>query len=377
VINRLDISRDQVYAEVVIMELQMGKNFSFSANVLSPVNGLGSLPNGDLASFIANPLAATGAIIGFKTGGSKTIDVGGKSITVGNVQGLVKALQQTNNANVVATPQILTMDNVEATFTSAEKIPVKTSVAANGGVGTSITRENVEISIKMTPQINKMSNYVKLTIDAKLEDFSGRVLPDNVASEALALLSRQAKTTVTVANGDTVVLGGLSRDTAQEKSSKIPILGDIPVLGWLFRSKSTESAKSNLLIFITPTIIRQPAEVRAILDRKLKERDDFVEDTGGGYDPARLTRDNMIRRLPDTKTLDQRPRANFTIDSGDSAHGTGSGSSSSGTEDSLPGMSEDPGNFQPGMINPEEFPPATSYDSPGDLPPPPMDDFES
>jgi general secretion pathway protein D len=378
VINRLDIPRDQVFAEVVIMELQMGKNFNFSANVLSPISGLGSLPNGDLANFIANPLAATGAIIGFRSGGSKTIDINGRSVTVGNIQGLVKALQQTNNANVVATPQILTMDNVEASFISAEKIPVKNSVAANGGVGTNITRENVEISIKMKPQINKMSNYVKLDIDAKLEDFSGRVLPDNVASEALALLSRQAKTTVTVANGDTVVLGGLTRDTAQEKSSKIPILGDIPVLGWLFRSKSTESAKSNLLIFITPTIIRQPAEVRAILDRKLKERDDFVENTGGGFDPSRSTRDDMIRRLPDTKSLDQRPRANYTIDSGNPVGGGGTvgGSSANGSGDDLPGLPNEPGSFQPGNMGPEGFPPPGAYDSPGDLPPPPMGDFE-
>lgn len=386
VINRLDIPRDQVFAEVVIMEINMGKNFAFSANVLSPSSGLGFLPSADLATFITNPLASTGAIIGFRSGGAKPFKTpDGKEVQIGSVQGLVKALQTNANANVVATPQILTLDNVEATFESAEKIPVKKSVASNGSVGTTIDKENVAISIKLKPQINKMSNYVKLEIDAKLEDFSGRKLPDALASEALATLSRQAKTTVSVADGDTVVLGGLTRDATNESVSKIPILGDVPVLGWLFRSKSSEAVKSNLLLFITPKIIRAPEEVRAVLDRKLKERDDFIENAAGGKDPSRPYRDDLIRRLPDSKSLSANTKKSFTIDGSkpEEDMSFGGGSSSSGSSSADPGMQPlappmpgaapyDSGAIPPsggfdGGMNPYAPPPGA------DLPPPPVD----
>jgi type II secretory pathway component GspD/PulD (secretin) len=167
------------------------------------------------------------------------------------------------------------------------------------------------------PAINKLSNFVKLEIKATLQDFSNRILPDALAAQALATVSRTANTSVVVADGDTVVLGGLVRDVANDTVSKIPVLGDIPVLGWLFRSKSSESTKSNLLIFITPKIIRQYEAVRGILDRKLKERDDFLERAVGGVDIGRDFRDKIIRSLPDmNKIKNEKPQTNFTIDSG-------------------------------------------------------------
>src|SRR4029077_4638086 len=107
-------------------------------------------------------------------------------------------------------------------------------------------------------------------------------------------LDRTAQTTVIVGDADTVVLGGLIRDNSNETTNKVPILGDIPLLGWLFKSKSTQSLKSNLLIFMTPHIIRQYEKVRAILDKKLRERDDFLEGYNGGEDPYRQQRDNVI-----------------------------------------------------------------------------------
>lgn len=298
VVNRLDIPRDQVYAEVVILEISLDKNFDFSANILNPTNGIGLMPNGDLAAFIANPLSATGAIIGFKSGGAKTITANGVSTQVSSVQGLIKFLQTNTNANVMATPQILAMDNVDAVFESAEKIPVRQAVATNGAVSQNIATRDVSISIKLKPQINKMSNMVKLVVDAKLEDFSGRALPGTLAEEGFATTSRQAKTEVMVTDGDTIVMGGLTRDSVKEQQKKVPILGDIPILGWLFRSTSNQNFKSNLLIFITPNIIRQTEKVRALLDRKLKERDDFVEKVVGGRDLGKETRDRIIRSLP-------------------------------------------------------------------------------
>lgn len=316
VINRLDIPRDQVYAEVYIMEIGLDKQFDWSANILNPSSGLGSLPSNDLTNFITNPLSSTGAIIGFKSGGMKTISAGGTSVQIATVQGLIKFLQTNTNATVLATPQILTLDNTEASFESAEKIPVKSQTVSNGTVSSGTTKEDVAVSIKLKPAINKLSNFVKLDVEAKLQDFSGRKLPKALEDEALATISRTAKTTVVVADGDTVVIGGLVRDTIKESTSKIPILGDIPVLGWLFRSRSNQSSKSNMLIFITPKIIRQYENVRAILDRKLKERDDFLEKSLGGVDLGKDFRDKIVRSLPDmNKIKNERPQTHFTIDS--------------------------------------------------------------
>lgn len=317
VVNRLDIPRDQVYAESYIMEISLRKQFNFSANILNPSSGIGSLPSADLSNFITNPLSASGAIIGFQSGGAKSIDIGGKSVQVHTVQGLVKFLQTNTNATVLATPQILTLDNTEANFESAQKIPVLSQTVSNGTVSTGTTKEDVSISLKIKPAINKLSNFVKMDIEAKLQDISNQKLPDALANQAVAINSRTAKTSVVVADGDTVVLGGLVRDVANDTVAKIPVLGDIPVLGWLFRSKDSESTKSNLLIFITPKIIRQYEKVRGILDQKLKERDDFLERAVGGVDIGKDFRDKIIRSLPDVKkVVNEKPQTNFTIDNG-------------------------------------------------------------
>jgi general secretion pathway protein D len=316
VVNRLDIPRDQVYAESYIMEISLQKEFNFSANIMNPSSGLGSLPSADLASFIANPLSAGGAIIGFRSGGTKTVTVGGQAVQIGSIQGLIKFLQTNTNATVLATPQILTLDNTEATFESSEKVPFLQQTVSNGVISNTTAKEDVAISLKLKPAINKLSNFVKLEIEAKLQDFSNRKLPDALAAQAIATTSRFAKTSVVVGDGDTVVLGGLVRDVASDTTSKVPILGDIPVLGWLFKAKSTNSTKSNLLIFITPKIVRQYEAVRGILDRKLKERDDFLEKAVGGVDIGKDFRDKIIRSLPDVNKLQtDKPQTNFTIDS--------------------------------------------------------------
>ena len=315
VVNRLDIPRDQVYAEVVIMELTLGKDFTFSTNVVAPSAGIFSMPNNDLLSFLSNPAASKGAILSFKGGGSVDVGSGNNKITVNSVNGLVKALQTNSHANVLATPQILTLDNTEATFESTEKIPVPTVVANGNSTSTSITKEPISLSVTLKPQINKLSNFVKLDISSKLEDLSQRGVPKSLEDSSFATLGRSVKTSIVVADGDTVVLGGLTRDKQDETTSKIPILGDIPLLGWLFKSRSTSMAKTNLMVFITPKIIRQYEAVRAILDKKLKERDDFLESNAGGEDPSRYKRDEMIRGLPDLKhLLGNKPQTNFTID---------------------------------------------------------------
>src|SRR5690606_7514775 len=150
-----------------------------------------------------------------------------------------------------------------------------------------ITYNDVKLSITIKPQINKNSNFVKLDINAQLQDVSERELPAQVQAQAQAITERKAKTSIVVADSDTVGRRGLIRDRQSRSVSKIPVLGDIPILGWLFRSASSVSEKTNLFMFITPQIIRKYEKVRALLDQKLKERDDFLEKNAGGQDPHR------------------------------------------------------------------------------------------
>jgi general secretion pathway protein D len=316
VISKLDIPRDEVYVEAVIMEMSVNRDFNFSSAIAGTKPFYGFVPNGDLAGYVnpATQLTQTGFILPFGSGNKVDVNVGGTTQKIDSVLGLIKVLQTNAKANIVATPQILTLDNKEATFESNEKIPVPTSSVSTTGTTTSLTKEDVGLSITIKPQINKISNFVKLDIKTKLADFSGRQLPAAVASLGLATIDRRVDTSVVIADKDTVVLGGLVRDKQTETVAKVPILGDIPVLGWLFRSRETQMQKTNLLIFITPHIVRQYEKVRALLDRKLKERDDFIEKSAGGNDAHREYRDEMIRRLPDMQEiLNYKPSKDFTL----------------------------------------------------------------
>ena len=301
VLSKLDVPRDQVYVEAIIMEMALNKSFELGTSVISAPNGVGFMPNSDLANFLTNPLAGVqGLALGFKAGNQMSVPLPtGGSVAVNSVNGLIRALQQNTNAHVLATPQILTLDNQDASIEIGETVPVPTtSQVANAGVATSFTREKVSLMLKIKPQINKISNFVKLDIDQKLEDFSNRVLPKGVADQAFGTTSRASKTTVVVQDQDTVVLGGLIRDKVNETSTKVPILGDIPVLGWLFRNKTTTTDKTNLLVFITPRIIKQYQTVRNILDKKVQERDEFLQKTNGGEDPYQEAKMRMIKELP-------------------------------------------------------------------------------
>ncbi|MGK5089718.1 type II secretion system secretin GspD, partial [Bdellovibrionota bacterium FG-2] len=307
VVNRLDIQRDQVYVEAVIMEIAMNRDFAFSTNLISPVNGVALAPNTDLFDFLANPLSQQGAILSFPIGTTKDYTIGTQTVKIGNIQTLIKAIQTNSRSNVLATPQIIALDNSEAFFESAEKIPVPTTtISANVGSSNSFTKESVPLSMRIKPQINKLSNFIKLDVDMKLSDVSERI-PAELKGKAFGSTDRSVKTNVIVGDSDTVVIGGLIRDKTSEAVSKIPLLGDIPLLGWLFRASKSTTEKTNLLVFLTPHIVRQYDKIRAILDNKLKERDDFIENYAGGNDPLRPKRDDIIRSLPNIKDLTTQP----------------------------------------------------------------------
>jgi general secretion pathway protein D len=308
VINKLDIPRDQIYVEVIIMEMSMQRNSDYTANVLLP-GGTVVAPTSDLYKLLTNPTdVPNGLVLQFQSeaGRNITIPTGGTStsIKVPNLAALIKAIQTYSAGNVLATPQLMTLDNTEATFDSTDKIPVPQINNAGLGIQTvSVTQQSVPLTIKIKPQLNKISNFIKLDIKAKVSDVVNRALPKAVQDQAFSTIERSAETSVMVADGDTVVLGGLIRDKSSEVINKVPLLGDIPILGWLFKSRSASIEKSNLMLFITPKIMRQPEHVRMVLDKKLKERDEFVERAFGGEDQHREARNRIIRNLPDVKSI--------------------------------------------------------------------------
>jgi general secretion pathway protein D len=307
VINKLDIPRDQIYVEVVIMEMNVSRASEYTANVLGP-NGLSVSPTNDLVKSIIDPTSLAtqkGLVLRWadrKNTSSVTLpgtSGASSTIKVPDLAALLKALQTYSGGNILATPQLMTMDNSEAIFESSDKVPVPKINNAGMGIQTvGYDFMTVPLSIKIKPQLNKISNFIKMDIKAKISDFSNRGI-----EQAPATLERNAETSVMVSDQDTIVLGGLTRDKHTEVMNKVPLLGDIPVLGWLFKSKNATMEKTNLMIFITPKIMRQPENVRMVLDKKLKERDEFVERAFGGEDYHRETRNKMIRSLPDVKSI--------------------------------------------------------------------------
>lgn len=304
VIAKLDIRRKQVFVEAVILEIRLvdnkGVGFSYSAATaiddnavafgnaaLGPLNSLGLLPSiaaasatGDLSSAI--PSGFTAGIVGRTV----KVDIGGVQIDIPIFSALFNAFITETDVNILSTPNLLTMDNEEAEIFVGMNIPIPTGQSTGtGGVTTStIQRQDIGIKLKLTPQISE-SNTIKLKI---LTEISGAEATSvggiDVNVFGITTTKKTAETTIVVDDGQTVVIGGLIQDTLTVNVSKIPILGDIPILGWFFRHKSTEKRKTNLVILLTPHIIRNRQDLEKAKNYVGKRRDKhLIENMGDKY----------------------------------------------------------------------------------------------
>jgi general secretion pathway protein D len=175
-------------------------------------------------------------------------------IRVNAVNALIKAIASHSSTNVLATPQILVLDNTEATFEVGDTVPVTNQSLGQGGIQNfNMAQQEAKLSLKITPQINKVTRFVKLKINQRIDDFQDTA--DTNPAGGKPTTTRSAITEVMVRDRDTVAMGGLLRDRETVTNSKVPILGDIPVLGWLFKNKSRTLNKVNLLFFMTPKIL--------------------------------------------------------------------------------------------------------------------------
>ncbi len=283
VIKKLDIPRDQVYVEGLMMETQVSRAKGFGVSILGAYGSGNAQKIGftqgredGLLSLLTNQITSLGGLFA-GVGSGKTIEFdpgNGNTIRINSINALITAIASNSNTNVLATPQILALDNTEATFEVGESIPNPERTTANNGSTTvAVKQQKVGLTLKIKPQINKVTRFVKLKIDQKIQDFSSRPLPEGLQNQGVATVERAATTEVVVRDKDTIAMGGLMRDRDTTVESKVPLLGDIPVLGWLFKNRRRTVDKVNLIFFLTPRILSHyqkdsSAQTRDLLNRR-------------------------------------------------------------------------------------------------------------
>ena len=282
VIKKLDIPRSMVYIECLIMEVDVEKDFLLGTEWIV----------GDKFRFNGDSYGATGGFSGSDPGYSNlrglsggltgiasyppgySMGVFGESISVGGVTfpslgAIVQAYKRDKDVNILSTPQILTTDNQEATINVGKNVPYQTRSAAETGVETysSYEYKDVGVILKITPH-NSQDRFVRLVINlevTQLDELS------TTSSDRPTTFKRTIDTTVIVKDKETVVIGGLIDDRTTATSYGVPCLGDIPIIGWAFKTDNDALEKTNLFIFLTPRVVANPAEVQALYEMKKKQ----------------------------------------------------------------------------------------------------------
>ena len=325
IVRQLDIRRAQVEIEGIVAEVGDELARELGVQWQAPVNGLDDNtfvggtnfpgPNGTsgITSFAQNPLAlGAGLSLGYITG---TTTIPGTDTQILNVGALARALHNDVRTNILSTPSIVTLDHQEAVIKVGQEVPFLTGSYANTQVGgttqptnpfQTIQRKDVGLQLTVTPHINE-GDSVRLDIKQEVSSLA----PSPTGAVDLVTNKREINTSVLVGDGSLLVLGGLISDEVKESVSKVPALGDIPVLGNLFRYRSSTKTRRNLMVFLRPTILRDAAMEAAVTSEKYNFiRTDELR--------ARERRENQIKgkdqpllpehpwsapeRLPDTGT---------------------------------------------------------------------------
>ena len=368
VLRKIDIPRDQVFIQAIIVEMIIDKNDDREFNLagaLGQLLGKNSFIEGigfkdilgtsvagflsrsiDLASLLQKPQFGPGLILGAPvssllksfSGRSSAFGMNVPDIITDHFEGmdnqnkneitrsvlqssarstahqnlqsayipLIRLLKRANNINVLSTPQLTTLDNVPAFIEVGENAPVGlTSTATAGALSqNSVDRQNVTLRLDIVPRINPESGTVQLDIKQKFDDFSNRSpSASELAARSVNIIKRNIETKMVLSDGETAVLGGLLTDREVRLDNKVPLLGDIPLIGWLFKGSSVKKEKRNLLVFITPTIIKgekHEEKTEEILGQKLAERIHFIKKYMRGKDPHGEILNDLI---PESKSI--------------------------------------------------------------------------
>jgi general secretion pathway protein D len=201
---------------------------------------------------------------------SKQVEIGGIKLSPG---AFIFALKQDSNSNVLQTPSLLVADNEDSTFeaTERENILINQEDPLTKIRSQKIETLDATLSVKIKPQISK-ADFVSMDVAIKAESFGRR----NAENRPEQTNKRSFNTKVTVQNEQTIVISGLQRDLEIEGKDKVPLLGDIPIIGWLFRNSSKTKAKTTLMIFLTPHVVRSSDDLGKIYDKKVKAQDEFL-----------------------------------------------------------------------------------------------------
>ena len=302
VMRDLDTRRNQVFVEAVIMEVQVDRLKSIGSD---PIQALALGKSGSLqglAGFNSDPgalstiaQAVTGAAGGAATGGALA------ALNTVNVRAFLQLLLNLTDTNVLSTPQVLAADNQKAKIVVGENRPFPTGQAQGitGGTLVTIERKDVGVTLEITPQVME-NDLIRLEIKQELtaiaENVAQTIGSGNSSIPVGPTTTKRSMETTTIAKDQqTIVIGGLVRDNITFNERKVPLLGDIPFLGWLFKFQSQQIEKLNLLVFLTPTLVRDEADMVELNARKSAElgtlqRENRIEE------PTKL-KQNVIEKL--------------------------------------------------------------------------------
>jgi len=281
IIKKLDVPRSMVYIECLLMEVNVNKEFNLG--VQWQAGGTTKIDNKDAAfggGFRPEVPIVSGIQTTLPSPSGFSLGIFTERITIGgmvfpNLAAIVNAYKKDKDVHFLSTPQILTTDNEEASITVGKNVPFQTRSAADSGVETysSYEYKDVGITLKITPQISH-DRLVRLYINTESTKLDEQA---TTSADRPTTLKRTVDTTVIVKDTNTVVIGGLIDDSFSETTYSVPCLGDIPFFGYLFKTKARGGDKTNLYVFITPHVVENPAEAKAILDSKKDEIDKIKE----------------------------------------------------------------------------------------------------
>lgn len=301
VIRDLDTRRKQVFVEAVILEVQVSRLRQIGSD---PIQILGSGKSGSLqgiGGFNSAPenlatiaQAISGVAAGGATGGAVSV------LNTVNVRAFLQLLMSLTDTNILSTPQVLAADNQKAKIVVGENRPFPTGQAQGitGGTLVTIERKDVGVTLEFTPQVLE-NDLIRLEIKQEItaiEDNVAQTIGSGTSSVPVGptTTKRSMETTTIAKDQQTIVVGGLVRDNLTLNENKVPFLGDIPLLGWLFRFQSRQTEKLNLLVFLTPTLVRDEADMVELNARKSADlgtlqRENRIEE------PTRLKQDVLER----------------------------------------------------------------------------------
>jgi len=272
VVTNLDQPKPQVLIKVLFVEITYTDDFDLGATITS---AKAEVSNSSLNANLStdNALAAAGALI---TGGALPATF---NIASGDLDATLRAIASKAKTEVLSRPSILTRNNQEAVITVGQEVPFVTNSQIGNQTGTivnTIQYQDVGIILRVTPYITQ-DRLVEMIVAPEISSVSGQLV--NVGNQQLNVFNkRSAETVVVTEHGTTVVIGGLMETRKQEVKRKIPVLGDIPLLGTLFSRKATQDVKTELVIFLTPYVVRRPSEIPGLTEDETR-RSSFQKGT--------------------------------------------------------------------------------------------------